>query len=126
MLPFRTDALDLVALVTTLEFIHDPIQALTEAARVARHGLVVLGVLNRHSLLAWQLCRSGEPPWQAARFFTPDELVHLIQQATGEDVDIVWRTTLWPLWPRDLSLPWGGFTGLAVRLSMAKKTPVRC
>jgi len=114
-LPFRAGAFDLVALITTLEFVNDPVQALAEATRVARHGLI-LGVLNRHSLLAWQRKRSGEPLWQAARFFTPAELARLVQQAAaGKQVKIVWRTTLWPVWPRELPLPWGGFIGLAVR-----------
>jgi hypothetical protein len=29
----------------------------------------------------------------------------------------VWCTTLWPAWPGELPLPWGGFIGVAVRLS---------
>jgi len=52
-LPFRAEAFDLVALITTLEFVTDPVQVLSEATRVARHGLI-LGVLNRQSLLAWR------------------------------------------------------------------------
>lgn len=82
---------------------------------MARDGLI-LGVLNRHSRLAWRLRRSRDPLWQVARFFTPAELVHLIQRAAGREVDVVWRTTLWPVWPRDLPLPGGGFIGMAVRL----------
>ncbi len=49
-LPFEHGQFDLVALITTLEFAADPIQALREAMRVARLGLL-LGVLNRQSLL---------------------------------------------------------------------------
>ncbi|MFQ5812084.1 MAG: 4Fe-4S binding protein [Anaerolineae bacterium] len=64
----------MLALITTLEFVPDPVQALSEAIRVARHGLI-LGVLNRQSLLAWRRKRSGEPLWQEARFFTPVEKV---------------------------------------------------
>ena len=52
-LPLSTAAFDLVALITTLEFLPEPIQALAEALRVARQGLV-LGVLNRQSLLGRQ------------------------------------------------------------------------
>lgn len=47
--PFSSQAFDLVALITTLEFLADPVRALGEALRVARQG-VLLGVLNRHSL----------------------------------------------------------------------------
>lgn len=115
-LPFRAGAFDLVALITTLEFVTDPVQALSEATHVARDGLI-LGVLNRQSLLAWQRKRSGAPLWQEARFFTPSELVRLVQQAAaGKRVKIVWRTTLWPVWPGQLPLPWGGFIGMAVSM----------
>jgi ubiquinone/menaquinone biosynthesis C-methylase UbiE len=115
-LPFPAGAFDLVALITTLEFITDTVQALSEATRVARHGLI-LGVLNRQSLLAWRRERSGEALWQMARFFTPAELVRLVQQAAaGTRVKIVWRTTLWPGWPGELPLPWGGFIGMAVTM----------
>ncbi|MCR4406863.1 MAG: methyltransferase domain-containing protein [Anaerolineae bacterium] len=120
-LPFRDGAFDLVALITTLEFVPDPIQALAEATRVARHGLI-LGVLNRQSLLAWRRKRSGEALWQMARFFTPTELVCLVQRAAaGKWVKIVWRTTLWPVWPGELPLPWGGFIGMAVKLVSYKE-----
>jgi ubiquinone/menaquinone biosynthesis C-methylase UbiE len=116
-LPFSSAAFDLVVLITTLEFVVDPIQALAEALRVARRGLI-LGVLNRQSLLGWQLKREGGPIWDAARFFTPAELTHLMGRAVaGRRVELVWRTTLWPVWPGKLPLPWGGFIGMAVTLS---------
>jgi ubiquinone/menaquinone biosynthesis C-methylase UbiE len=115
-LPFPVGAFDLVALITTLEFVSDPVQALSEATCVARRGLI-LGVLNRQSLLAWRRKRSGEALWQIARFFTPAELVRLVQQAAaGTQVKIVWRTTLWPVWPGELPLSWGGFIGMAVSM----------
>jgi ubiquinone/menaquinone biosynthesis C-methylase UbiE len=115
-LPFLDGAFDLVALITTLEFVTDPAHVLAEATRVARHGLI-LGVLNRQSLLAWRRKRSGEALWQMARFFTPAELVRLVQQAAaGTRVKILWRTTLWPLWSGELPLPWGGFIGMAVSM----------
>jgi ubiquinone/menaquinone biosynthesis C-methylase UbiE len=50
-LPFADCAFDLVALITTLEFVSPPEQVMAEAAGVARHN-VLLGVLNRHSPLA--------------------------------------------------------------------------
>lgn len=119
-LPFPNDAFDLVVLITTLEFVADPLQTLREAMRLARSGLI-LGVLNRQSWLAWQLEHSGEPLWQVARFFTPAELAHLARRAAGGEVDLVWRTTLWPIWPRELPLPWGGFIGMAVKVGQRRK-----
>jgi ubiquinone/menaquinone biosynthesis C-methylase UbiE len=116
-LPFPCRSFDLVALITTLEFLPDPAQALMEALRVARHGLI-LGVLNRQSLLGRQLKNEGGPVWDAARFFTPAELTQLVQRAAaGKRIDIIWQTTLWPVWPRELPLPWGGFIGLAVQMT---------
>lgn len=115
-LPFSTGAFDLVALVTTLEFLPEPVQPLAEALRVARQGLV-LGVLNRQSLLGRQWKREGGPIWGVARFFAPAELSRLVQRAAaGRLVEIVWRTTLWPVWSGALPLPWGGFIGMAVML----------
>lgn len=113
-LPFTDDAFDIVALITTLEFVSNPDQVLSEALRVARQGLI-LGVLNRCSLLGWQRMREGGPLWGTARFFTPRELVHLLREISNRPVHITWHTTLWPLWPGSLPLPWGGFIGMAVQ-----------
>jgi ubiquinone/menaquinone biosynthesis C-methylase UbiE len=116
-LPFPSRSLDLVALITTLEFLPDPAHALTEALRVARYGLI-LGVLNRRSLLGRKLRNEGGPVWGVARFFTPAGLTQLVRRAAaGKRIEIVWRTTLWPIWPGELPLPWGGFIGLAVQMA---------
>jgi len=113
-LPFSSKAFDLVALITTLEFVADPVQALAEALRVARQGLL-LGVLNHQSLLGRQLKKEGGPIWDAARLVSPSELMHLVQHAAaGRRVEIAWRTSLWPVWWGTSPLPWGGFTGMAV------------
>jgi SAM-dependent methyltransferase len=115
-LPFSNQAFDLVALVTTLEFLPEPVRALSEASRVARKGLI-LGALNRQSLLGRRLRRVGGPIWGSARFFTPAKLIEMVQAAAGKRVRIVWRTTFWPAWPAVLPLPWGGFIGMALRLA---------
>ena len=114
-LPFRSKSFDLATLITTLEFLPDPNQALAEALRVARQG-IVLGVLNADSRLGRQYKREGGPIWEVARFFTPDELKRMILEITGEKARVIWRTTLWPCWPSALPLPWGGFIGMAVKI----------
>jgi SAM-dependent methyltransferase len=115
-LPFSTGAIDLVTLVTTLEFLPDPVQALAEALRVAQQGLV-LGVLNQQSLLGRQLKIEGGSIWGVAQLFTPAELRCLVHcAAAGRPTEIIWRTTLWPVWSGVLPLPWGGFIGMAVML----------
>jgi Methyltransferase domain len=116
-LPFADRSYDVTALITTLEFVADPPRALSEAMRVARMG-VVLGVLNRWSVLALRYRLSGKPLWRCARFFGPWELAGLAREASRHRAAAtLWRTTLWPV-PgiRDLPLPWGGFIGMAVVL----------
>jgi ubiquinone/menaquinone biosynthesis C-methylase UbiE len=115
-LPLPSGVFDLVALITTLEFVADPVRALREALRVSRHGLI-LGVLNRHSLLGLQLKNKGGAIWSAAHLFTPAELADQVRRAAaGKRVEIIWSTTLWPAWPGALPLPFGGFIGMAVTL----------
>lgn len=118
-LPFATAAFDIALLITTLEFLPQPVLALQEAARVARLG-IVLGVLNRWHPLAWQRQHSQLALWQAAHFYSPFELTRLVRQALGDRVAaIAWRTTLLPgLWPRRASrLPLGAFIGMRVTLA---------
>jgi ubiquinone/menaquinone biosynthesis C-methylase UbiE len=115
ILPFVSKPFDLVALITTLEFLPDPIQGLGEAIRVARQGLI-LGVLNADSRLGREYKLAGGPIWEVARFFTPDELICMIRKVAGLKAKVIWRTTLWPFWPGALPLPWGGFIGMAVEI----------
>ena len=117
-LPFADGAFDLTALVTTLEFLERPREALAEALRVARCG-VVLGVLNRWSVLSLQRRLMGlfrPTVYAAARFYGVGELKRLLQLVAGKKARVVWRTTLFPrCWPwSQARLPWGGFIGMAL------------
>jgi len=119
--PFPDRSFDLVALITTLEFIPQPEQALAEAGRVARQGVLV-GGLNRHSLLAlrrrWRALRT-QTIYDQADFITVRELAQLAQEALGMRLrGMTWRTTLLPdVWPcTDARLPWGGFVGMLLEL----------
>jgi ubiquinone/menaquinone biosynthesis C-methylase UbiE len=116
-LPFADRSVDLAVMVTTLEFVADPARALAEAARVARHGLL-LGVLNRWSVLALRRRLLPSPVWRSARFFSPRPLMRLLERIMGPRIQsLTWRTTLWPIAGLpDLPLPWGGFIGLAAHL----------
>ena len=121
-LPVADRSYDVVALITALEFVPDPGRVLAEAVRVARVG-ILLGVLNRWSLLALRHRYAGKAVWRAARFFGPWELALLVRQAAGQRAGaITWRTTLWLLpGVADLPLPWGGFIGMAVQLTVGEK-----
>jgi ubiquinone/menaquinone biosynthesis C-methylase UbiE len=116
-LPFADRSFDLATMITTLEFVPDPQHALNEMFRVTEQG-VILGVLNRRSLLAFRRRMLGKPPWNTARLFSPGELARLVRQTAGERLrSLQWSTTLWPLPIRgSLPLPWGGFIGMAAKL----------
>ena len=117
-LPFPNGTFDLTVLITTLEFLARPREALQEARRVARRGLV-LGVLNRWSLLGlkrWLVGLLRQTVYDAAHFYTVGELMRLLRTAAGSKDHIEWRTTLFPRgcpWSQ-ARLPWGGFIGMAL------------
>jgi ubiquinone/menaquinone biosynthesis C-methylase UbiE len=113
-LPFPSQAFDVLAVITTLEFISDPLEALSEALRVARQG-ILLGVINKHSLLGWQYRVKGGPIWGKATLYTPTELRHMLAEVITQKFELTMRTTLWPFFPGASKLPWGGFIGLAVK-----------
>ncbi len=126
-LPFEDQRFDLVAIITTLEFVTDPVQALREALRVARQGLL-LGVLNRHSLLeSIRLLRRQRPGaiLAQAHRFSVKELKRCVRQAAGtRSVMTTWRTTIFPgrLPPCAIWLPWGEYLGMSVHLEPMERS----
>lgn len=72
LLPFSDESFDYCAAVTSLCFINKPEQALQEMWRVARRG-VVLGLLNRHSLLYRK--KHNSPGYAGARWDTWDDVL---------------------------------------------------
>ena len=120
-LPLADGAFDLTAFITTLEFLEQPQDALAEALRVTRRGLI-LGVLNRWSVLGLQRRLAGlfhQTVYDAAHFYSVGELKRLLRSVAGGKAHIVWRTTLFPHgWPwSQAQLPWGGFIGMALVVS---------
>lgn len=76
-LPFRDKSFDLVVGITSLCFIRKEKQALREMLRVARRR-VVLGLLNRHSLLYLAKGRRGGlGAYHGAHWHTPAEALRL-------------------------------------------------
>ena len=86
-LPFTDGAFDLVALITTIEFLETPRDALREALRVAHQGLL-LGVLNRWSTLGLRRRLAGlwrPTVYNVARFFGLAELKRLLRSVAREE-----------------------------------------
>lgn len=117
-LPFSPDAFDLAAIITTLEFLSCPREALLEGLRVARKGLL-LGVLNRWSPIGLKRRLRGlfqASVYDAAHFYSVKALTGLVRSLAGKEAGVVWTSTLWPAWwPECLRhRRWGGFIAVAV------------
>lgn len=131
-LPFPDDAFDYTIAVTSLCFIDNPANVLREMWRVSRH-TVVLGLLNRHSLLYRR--KQGQGGYFGARWDTAREVldtwVPALSPVPGE---ILVRSAIF--FPRGTAvarwcehclprtLPWGGF--LAVRLDKRLRAYPAC
>lgn len=118
-LPFSDASFDVVAFITTLEFLKNPQQALKEAGRVARQGLL-LGVLNAHNLMGIARRLEGlfKPTiYNKAHFYSVGELARLVRKSlSNRNNKLFWRTTLFPkLVPlKGVAVPFGGFIGMCV------------
>ena len=126
-LEFDDNSFDIVALITILEFIPDPAEALKEAARVTREK-VYIGVLNKASILGiTRRVESGfrKSIYNHARFYTSWEIERMVKGALDK-VSLTWESILLsPLgWHRychriDRSLsfhrnPFGAFLGICI------------
>ena len=104
-LPYEDNAFDTVSLITTLEFVDDPVQALSEAVRVARSH-VLLGVLNKYSYFVFR--SAVRKMWKRsvfsnARLYSVPRLLHMSREVFSGQVPVHWGTCLtFPL----KMLPW--------------------
>ena len=106
-LPLPSKSFDLVALVTTLEFVNSPEKILKEAFRVAKKK-IFLGVLAKWSLLAFKRRIKAlfkNSVYKEAKFYSVKELIKLVKRCAPEKTKIQYRKTLK-----------GAFIGLAVNL----------
>ena len=127
-LPLPDAAIDLVLFVTTLEFLDDPLAALSEAVRVARRGLILL-VLNRWSVGGLSR-RAGAQARSAllgqARDVSLLSLRAMAMEAAGARVvALPWASTLFPdgLWAARGRLPLGDVLGMAVVMAEPNRDP---
>lgn len=80
VLPFVDKSFDYSIAITSLCFIAEQQQVLAEMVRVTRTR-IVLGLLNRHSLLYWQKGRhGGNGAYRGAIWHSPHEAHDLLQQ----------------------------------------------
>jgi SAM-dependent methyltransferase len=120
-LPLRDEAVDLALLLATLEFLDEPLVALTEAIRVSRHGVLVI-VLNRWSLggLSRRIGRQARGRLLGrAHDLGLLALRAMMRRAAGNRLRAMhWASTLLPdgLWARRMTLPLGDVLGMVVRV----------
>ncbi|MFN7087130.1 MAG: class I SAM-dependent methyltransferase [Burkholderiales bacterium] len=85
-LPFAARSFDVTVSVTALCFIADQEKALREIVRVTRRR-IVLGLLNRRSLLWWQKGRGGgSGAYRGAHWHTVEEARELLSKAALRNV----------------------------------------
>jgi SAM-dependent methyltransferase len=92
-LPFDDNSFSYASLITTLEFVDDPLKALEEAFRVAKDR-VFIGVLNRYAIKGIQRRVKGiftPTIFNHARFFSVWELTLIIRGLLG-NTPVSWRT----------------------------------
>jgi SAM-dependent methyltransferase len=99
-LPFRDGAFDVVAMITSLEFVADARAALAEAARVCR-GRLVVAVLNARSLSAAvrRIKRNVKATvFRAVRFYEPRELRRALRPYAAGPVRLASTLHLFPFY----------------------------
>lgn len=134
-LPYDDNTFDYACMVTSLEFVDDPVLALEEAFRVTKDR-VFIGVLNRWAIKGIQRRITGifsHSIYNQASFYSVWELKKQIHQILGP-VPVYWRTVnLFPSGWRRLSgrlertgliqkSPFGAFVGMVVVLAPRYRT----
>lgn len=117
-LPIRSGAIAITVLITTLEFLRDPLRALRECVRTSTQGVVVLA-LNRHSIGALRRRRRGGSILSAAHDLTRAEVTAWVKTAAGPRLRAVQvRSSLFPRPFHTVrsSLPIGDVIGVAATL----------
>ena len=98
-LPFADATFDAVLMVTVLCFVAHPARLISEARRVLRPGgRLIVGELGRHSI--WAIVRRtrgmfGDPIWSQARFYSPKDLIALLNGA-GFEQSVVQGAVFYP------------------------------
>ncbi|MFO8024507.1 class I SAM-dependent methyltransferase [Thiohalophilus sp.] len=120
-LPFDDKQFDYSSAITSLCFVDNPVTALQELWRVSKHG-VILGLLNRHSLLHRQ--KAGRGAYAGARWDSRADVINWLNRAGIRAVHYQMKSAIvlpdGGLFARLVekglpgSLPWGGFLAIAL------------
>jgi len=119
-LPLKSSSFEVACAITLLEFVADPAAVVREMRRIVRPGgLIVVGVLNRFSLLSFRRRLKRSLVFENARFISPRQVRALLSphgRVTVRSVAFVlpWRRLLWLSYATDvlgraLRLPFGDF-----------------
>ncbi|AJG41367.1 methyltransferase type 11 [Thermotoga sp. RQ7] len=91
-LPLKDESFDFALMVTTICFVDDPLKALQEAKRVIRkRGHIIVGIVDRESFLGREYEEKKEKSlfYKRARFFSTEEIVHLMKMVGFGDFKVV-------------------------------------
>ncbi len=112
-LEFPDRYFDSCVAITSLCFVHEQEQALAEMVRVTRRR-IVLGLLNRHSLLYWQKGRhGGRGAYRGAHWHTTREARALLVRANLQNIVVRFG----------IYLPGGGVVARGVEAVMPRVLP---
>ncbi len=120
-LPLKSKSVDIVVFITSLEFIPQVTEALSESAHVARRG-IILGLLNKNSLTTLKrlLNPKKSPPYSIAHFYSVSDIRKTLSAAIQERYEIAfYSSTVFPRLLGNLEsgiFPFGGFLGISVKL----------
>jgi len=126
-LPFEDGCFDVVAAMTTVEFVRDAETVVHEMVRCTRHpgGVILVGVLNAMARVNRLRKAAGKPPYDAARLFSPRGLRDMLASYGEAEVTSAAFVPSWPSFSswatladamaRLLHLPYGAFVVGRVR-----------
>lgn len=92
-LPFEDNSFHYVSLITTLEYVDDPVKVIEESLRVAKDKIFI-GIYNRHAIKCLERRVMGmfmETIFSRARFFTIWEVKQILGKVIG-DAPVAWKT----------------------------------
>ena len=125
-LPFKAKSFDIVTFIACLEYMHDIVAVFSEAARVARKGIII-GLMNKWSpptIRRIVQAKVGKNPYyENAKFYSISDIKQILRDTFGDKCAIVyWSTTVFARIfgnTESALLPFGSFLGIAVKLGDA-------